>query len=76
MLAHSFDRFYFVTKFILSSIGDLNFLKLNFDNTCTYLDDRNTCNADTKNYLLDVLALCKKIHPYISYYKRQIKIKS
>ena len=25
MLAHSFDRFYVVTKFILPSIGDLNF---------------------------------------------------
>ena len=27
MLAHSFDRFYVVTKFILPSIGDLNFTK-------------------------------------------------
>ena len=26
MLAHLFDRFYIVTKFILPSIGDLNFL--------------------------------------------------
>ena len=25
MLAHAFDRFYVVTKFILPSIGDLNF---------------------------------------------------
>ena len=36
MLTHSFDRFYMVTKFILPSIGDLNFSKLNYDNTCTY----------------------------------------
>ena len=34
MLAHSFDRFYVVTKFILPSIGDLKFSKLNYDNTC------------------------------------------
>ena len=34
MLVHSFDRFYIVTKFILPSIGDLNFSKLNYDNTC------------------------------------------
>ena len=47
MLAHSFDRFYVITKFILTSIGDLEFSKLNYDNTCAYLDDRNTCNADT-----------------------------
>ena len=73
MLAHSFDRFYVVTKFILPSIRDLNFLKLNYDNTCAYLDDRNICDADTKKYLLDLLELCKKIKPYVSYYKRQIK---
>ena len=73
MLAHSFDRFYVVTKFILPSIGNLNFSKLNYDNTCTYLDDKNICNADTKKYLLDLLAFCKKIEPYLTYYKRQIK---
>ena len=73
MLAHSFDRFYVVTKFILPSIGNLNFSKLNYDNTCAYLDDRNICNADTKKYLLDLLAFCKEIEPYMSYYKRQIK---
>ena len=37
---HSFDRFYVVTKFILPSIGDLKFSKLNYDNTCAYLDNR------------------------------------
>ena len=26
MLAHSFDRFYIVTKFMLPSMGDINFL--------------------------------------------------
>ena len=73
MLVHSFDRFYVVIKFILPSIRDLNFSKLNYDNTCTYVDDRNICNADTKKYLLDTLAFCKKIEPYMSYYKTQIK---
>ena len=73
LLVHSFDRFYVVTKIILSSIGDLDFSKLNYDNTCTYLDDRNICDADTKKYLLDLLVFCKKIEPYVTYYKRQIK---
>ena len=41
MLAHSFDRYYMVTKFILPSIGDLNFSTLNYDNTCAYLDSKN-----------------------------------
>ena len=34
ILAHSFDRFYVVTKFILPSIGDLNFSTINYDNSC------------------------------------------
>ena len=46
MLAHLFDRFYVVTKFILPSIGDLNFSKLNYNNTCAYLDNKNF--SDTK----------------------------
>ena len=41
MLAHSFDRFYVVTIFILPNIRDLNFSKLNYDNTCAYLDNKN-----------------------------------
>ena len=73
MLAHLFDRFYVVTKFILPFISDLNFSKLNYHNTCTYLDDKNISNADTKKYLLDILAFYKKIEPYMSYYKNQIK---
>ena len=36
MLAHSFDRFYVVTKFILPSIGDLDFSKLNYESTCIF----------------------------------------
>ena len=39
MLVHSFDRFYVVTKFILPTIGDLNFSKLNYDDTYTYIDN-------------------------------------
>ena len=35
---HIHSTFYVVTKFILPSIGDLNFSKLNYDNTWTYLD--------------------------------------
>ena len=62
-----------VTKYILPSIRDLNFSKLNYDNTCTYLDDKNICDADTKKYLLDLLAFCNKIELHMSYYKRQSK---
>ena len=36
MLVHSYDRFYVVTKFILPTMGDLNFSKLKYDDIlCT-----------------------------------------
>ena len=73
MLAHLFDRFYVVTKFILPSIGGLKFSKLSNDNTCAYLDNKNICNTDTKKYLLDLVTFCKKIEPFVIYYKRLIK---
>ena len=73
MLAHSFDIFYVVTKFILPSIRDLNFSKLIYDNICIHLDNKNICDADTKKYLLDLIAFCKKIVPFVNYYKRLIK---
>ena len=55
ILMHSFDRFYVVTKFILPSIGDLKFSKLNYDNTCMYLDNRNTQNTETGKHMLDLM---------------------
>ena len=38
MLAHLFDRFYIVTKFMLPSMGDIKFSKLNSDHTCAYMN--------------------------------------
>ena len=62
-----------VTKFMLPSTGDLNFLKLNYDNTCTYLDNKNTHSTETKKHMLDLMTFCKKIEPFVVYYKRLIK---
>ena len=73
MLAHSFDRFYVVTKFILPSIGDLNFSTLNYDNTCAYLDNKNMCDTESKKHMLDLMTFCKKIEPFVLYSKRLIK---
>ena len=74
MLAHSFDSFYVVTKFILPSILDLNFSKLSCDNTCTYLENNNICDTDKRKHLLDLITFCKKIEPFVIYYKRLIKL--
>ena len=73
MLAHSFERFYVVTKFILHSIGELNVSKLNYDNTCAYLDNKNVCNTESKKYMLDLMTFCRKIEPFVLYYKQLIK---
>ena len=70
---HSLDRFYIVTKFILPSIGDLKFSKLNYDNTCSYLDNRNTQNTETRKHMLDLMTFFKKIEPFVLYYKGLIK---
>ena len=69
MLAHSFNRFYVVTKFILPSIGDLKFSKLSYDNTCAYLDNKNIHDTDTRKYFLDLITFCKKIAPFVIYHK-------
>ena len=73
MLVHPFDRFFVLTKFILPSIGDLNFSILNYDNTCAYLDNKNMCNTDSKKHKLDLMTFCKKIEPSVLYYKSLIK---
>ena len=73
MLAHLFDRFYVVTKFILPSIGDLNFFTLNYDNTCACFDNKNMCDSESKKHMLDLMTFCKKIELFVIYYKRLIK---
>ena len=72
MFAHSFDRFYMVTKFILPSIGDLKFPTLIYDNTCAYLDNRNMHDSQSNKQMLDLLTFCKKIEPFVLYCKRLI----
>ena len=74
MLAHSFDRFYVVTKFILPFIGDLKFSNLNYDNTCAYLDNRNAQDTETRKYMLGLKTFSKKVEPFGVYYKRLIKL--
>ena len=60
-------------KFLLPSINDVKFSKLNYDSTCAYLAEKNGCTAEDKKYILDLLAHYKKITSYVDYYKQQIK---
>ena len=54
MLAHLFDRFYVVTKFILPIIGDLKFSKLDFDDTCAYIENKFAHNTEGRKYMLEL----------------------
>ena len=63
MLAHLLNRFYMVTKFILHSLGDLNFL-----------DNKNMHGTESKKHMLHLMTFCKKIEPFVLYYNRLIKL--
>ena len=65
MLAHPFDRFYVVTKFEIPKLEDLKFMTFSFDLTCKHL---NTSN----HYLQRNIKHCKRIAPYVEFYKKQI----
>ena len=70
MLAHSFERFYVVTKFMLATIGDLKFSKLDFDYACMYMKKEHTPNTDSRKYLLELKTNCNKINPLATYYSK------
>ena len=72
MLAHSFDRFYVVTKFMLPMIGDLKFSKLHFDYMCAYTDKEYPPNTDSRRYMLELRAYCNKMKPFVTYYNKLI----
>ena len=70
MLAHSFGRFYVVTKFLLPTIGDLKFSKLNFGGTCAYIENKFTQNTESRKYMLELKAFCNKVKPFVTYYNK------
>ena len=72
MLAHSFDRFYVVTKFILPMMDDLKLSPIKYDkeHNCLHnLDDKD--NDQMKENKRDLLSYCAKLRPYMSFYKMQ-----
>ena len=44
LLAHSFDKFYVITKFILPTLDDLKLSPIRYNQDCKY-----TCNLDDQN---------------------------
>ena len=60
MLAHSFDKFYVVTKFILHTVNDLKFSTINFYETYDYLQEKNVYNKEVKNIFLILEHIVRK----------------
>ena len=73
MLAHWFDSFYIMTKFILPSIGDITFSNLNFKHSCAYMSKKYAPDKDSSEYLVELKTYCNKIKPFISHYSKLIK---
>ena len=67
MLVYSFDRFYIVTKFMLPSMGDIN-----FDHSCTYINKEYIPNMDSRKYLTELKTYCNKIKLFVSHYTNLI----
>ena len=66
MLTHSFDRFYVVVKYEIPKAEHLKFTTFAFDLTCNHL------NISKKGYLLRYIKHCRRIAPYVKFYKQQI----
>ena len=73
MLAHLFDRFYIIMKFMLPSMGDIKFSNLNFDHSCTYMNKKYAPYMDSSEYLAELKTYYNKIKPFVSHYSKLIK---
>ena len=67
MLSCSFDRFYVVTEFEMPKIKDLKLTMFSFHLKCNHL------NISKKSYLLGYIKHCRRIAPYVQFYKQQVE---
>ena len=72
ILVHSFDRFCVVTKFVLPSVNNLKFSPMDFYEECNYVNDNIIHDHNSKEYISNLKIYCKKIIPFVKFYKEQI----
>ena len=65
ILTHSFDRFYVVAKYEIPKVEHLQFTTFLFDLMCNHLNI-------FKSPLLRYIKHCRRIAPYVKFYKQQI----
>ena len=75
MLAHSFDRFYVVTRKGIPKVSDLNLTVFQFDYNCTHVTN---IEKDTRFKVPDMIrdmfnVYCRNIIPYMYLYKHQVE---
>ena len=75
MLAHSFDRFYVVSRIEIPKVLDLNLTVFQFDHNCSHVAH---IEKDTKfkipSTIKDMFKVyCRNIIPYMYFYKHQVE---
>ena len=75
MLAHSFDRFYKVTKIEIPKVLDLNLTLFQFDYNCSHVTNiEKNANFKVPSTIKDMFKVyCKNIIPYMYLYKHQVE---
>ena len=74
MLAHSFDRFYVITKFILPTLDDFKLSPIRYGKESSYIQQINDQDIDhIKENIKELLFYCAKLRPIMAFYKMQIK---
>ena len=54
-------------------MGDIKFSKLNFDQSCMYMNKEYAPNTDSRKYLTELKSYCNKIKPFVSQYNNIIR---
>ena len=75
MLAHSFDRFYVVTRIEIPKVSDLNLTVFQFNYNCSHVAN---IEKDTKFKIPSTIndmfkVYCRNIIPYMYLYKHQVE---
>ena len=75
MLAHSFNRFYVVTRIEIPKVLDLNLTLFQFDYNCSHVTNiENDTSFKVPSTIKDMFKVyCKNIIPYMYLYKHQVE---
>ena len=78
MLAHSFDRFYVVTKIEIPKVSDLNLTMFQFDYNCSHIANIGKIvvgfGLKVPNTVINTFRMyCRNLIPYMYLYKHQVE---